>query len=62
MDITTKNPVWISEEATALSAIEKMTASKISSLLVAKHKDVKKQNKKVVGILTMLQCLSKGIK
>ena len=62
MDITTKNPVWISEEATALSAIEKMTALKISSLLVTKHKDVKKQNKNVVGILTMLQCLSKGIK
>ena len=62
MDITTKNPVWISEEATALSAIEKMPALKISSLLVTKHKDVKKQNKNVVGILTMLQCLSKGIK
>ena len=61
IDVATKNPAWISEDATALSAIDKMTTLKISSLLVHKNKDIKK-NKKCVGILTMLQCLSRGIK
>ena len=60
--IATKNPSWISENATALSAIDKMTNLKISSLLVTKHKDINKKNKKVVGVITMLQCLSRGIK
>ena len=60
--ISTKNPTWISENATALSAIEKMTHLKISSLLVARSIDIKKKNKKVIGILTMLHCLRRGIK
>jgi len=60
--ISTKNPAWISEDATALLAIEKMTSLKISTLLVHKNKDVNKKNKKVVGIITMLNCLSRGIK
>ena len=62
MEIATKNPNWISDKATALSAINKMTSLKISSLLVAKNKDIKKKNRKIIGVLTMLQCLSKGIK
>ena len=62
MEIITKNPVWISENATALSAIEKMTTLKISSLLVAKNQDIEKKIKKVEGIITMLHCLSRGIK
>ncbi len=58
--ITTKNPYWISENATALSAIEKMTSLKISSLLVSKNGN---SNKKIIsGVITMLHCLSKGIK
>ena len=60
--IATKNPSWISENTTALSAIDKMTSLKISSLLVAKHKDINKKIKKVAGIITMLQCLSRGVK
>ena len=60
--ISTKNPAWISEDATALLAIEKMTSLKISTLLVHKNKDVNKKTKKVVGIITMLNCLSRGIK
>ena len=60
--VATKNPSWISENATALSAIDKMTNLKISSLLVTKNKDINKKNKKVVGVITMLQCLSRGIK
>ncbi len=62
MEIITKNPVWISENATALSAIEKMTTLKISSLLVSKNQDIEKKIKKVEGIITMLHCLSRGIK
>ncbi|MDC0059605.1 SIS domain-containing protein [Pelagibacteraceae bacterium] len=61
-DVSTKSPTWISENSTALSAIEKMTSLKISSLLVAQNKDIKKKTKKVIGVLTMLHCLSRGIK
>ena len=60
--IATKNPSWISENATALSAIDKMTNLKISSLLVTKDKDISKKNKKISGVITMLQCLRRGIK
>ena len=60
--VATKNPSWISENTTALSAIDKMTSLKISSLLVAKHKDINKKIKKPAGIITMLQCLSRGVK
>jgi arabinose-5-phosphate isomerase len=62
MEVATKNPNWISDKSTALSAINKMTSLKISSLLVANNKDMKKKDKKIIGVLTMLQCLSKGIK
>ena len=62
MEVATKNPNWISEDATALSAIDKMTSLKISSLLVTRNKDIKKKNKKLIGILTMLHCLTRGIK
>jgi len=64
MEVATKNPAWISEDATALSAIDKMTQLKISSLLVRKKIDINKKNNKVrvVGVLTMLHCLSRGIK
>tara|TARA_Y100001970_G_C14189615_1_gene834554 strand:- start:977 stop:1945 length:969 start_codon:yes stop_codon:yes gene_type:complete len=64
MQVATKNPAWISEEATALSAIEKMTQLKISSLLVTRSTYINKKNSKIpiVGVLTMLHCLSRGIK
>jgi len=62
VQITTKNPSWISENATALSTIDKMTNLKISSLLVTKDKDISKKNKKISGVITMLQCLRRGIK
>jgi len=60
--ISSKNPTWISEEATALSAIEKMNSSKITSLLVANKRDVKKKIKNVIGIIHLHHCLSRGIK
>ena len=62
MEVATKNPNWISENATALFAINKMTSLKISSLLVARNKDIKLKKKRVVGVLTMLHCLISGIK
>ena len=60
--VCSKNPSWISENATALSAIEKMNTLKISSLLVSKNKDVKKKIKNIVGVLHLHHCLSRGIK
>ena len=61
-DVCTKNPLWISEDATALSAIEKMNAQEISSLLVTKNKDLKKKTKSVKGILHLHHCLNHGLK
>ena len=60
--VATKNPSWISENATALSAISLMTKLRISSLLVAKDKDINKKNRKIVGVISMLHCLSRDIK
>ena len=62
IEVCTKNPKWISETATALSAIETMNALEISSLLVTKNKDVKKKIKNIVGVLHLHHCLSRGIK
>ena len=60
--ICNKNPDWISDSATALSAIEIMNSKKITSLLVAKKKDTNKKIKKVIGIIHMHHCLAQGIK
>ena len=62
LKICKKNPVWISDASTALSAIEKMNSLKITSLLVTKKKDINKKIKKVSGILHLHHCLSRGIK
>ena len=58
MQIATKNPMWVSETDTALSAINKMNDAGITSLLVSK----KKENKKLVGIIHLHAALAKGIK
>ena len=60
--IFNKNPNWIYDSATALSAIEIMNSKKITSLLVEKKKDINKKIKKVIGIIHMHHCLSRGIK
>ena len=60
--IFNKNPNWINDSATALSAIEIMNSKKITSLLVANKKDINKKIKKVIGIIHMHHCLSRGIK
>ena len=60
--ICSKNPAWIADSATALSAIEKMNSLEISSLLVSPKKDIKKKSKKLIGILHIQNCLSAGIK
>ena len=62
LKICNKNPNWISDSATALTAIERMNSKKITSLLVAKRKDINKKIKKVIGIIHMHHCLTRGIK
>ena len=62
LKVCSKNPTWISDEATALSAIEKMNTLGISSLLVAKNKDMKKKIKNIIGVLHLHHCLTQGIK
>ena len=62
MKTCNKNPNWIYDSATALSAIEIMNSKKITSLLVSKKKDINKKNKKLVGIIHMHHCLARGIK
>ena len=62
LTVCSKNPTWISDSATALSAIEKMNYLKITSLLVARNKDLNKKVKNIVGILHLHHCLSRGIK
>jgi arabinose-5-phosphate isomerase len=62
LKICNKKPNWISDNSTALSAIEKMNSLKITSLLVTKSGDIKKKIKKVIGVLHMHHCLEKGIK
>jgi len=62
LKIASKNPNWVSDSSTALSAIEVMNSKKITSLLVAQSKDINKKIKKVVGIIHLHHCLSRGIK
>ena len=57
-----KNPNWINDSATALSALEKMNSLKITSLLVTQNKNINKKIKRLVGIIHLHHCLSKGIK
>ena len=62
IDVCSKNPTWIADTDTALSAIEKMNSLKITSLLVAQKKYINKKIKKVAGIIHLHHCLSRGIK
>ena len=39
-----------------------MNSKKITSLLVAEKKDINKKIKKVIGIIHMHHCLTRGIK
>ena len=62
LKVCSKSPTWISDSATALSAIEKMNSIKITSLLVARNQDINKKIKKIIGIIHLHHCLSRGIK
>ena len=62
LKVSSKNPTWISDSATALSAIEKMNSLKITSLLVSRNQDINKKIKNVIGIIHLHHCLSRGIK
>jgi len=55
LNICSKKPAWISESATALSAIEKMNSLKITSLLVARNQDITKKIKKVCKICQLFK-------
>jgi len=61
-NISNKNPRWILDTDTALSAIEKMNFLKITSLLVTNKKNINKKIKKIVGVLHLHHCLNRGIK
>jgi len=58
LKISNKKPVWINDSATALSAIEKMNALRITHLLCYNSN----KKKKISGLLHMHHCLSRGIK
>ena len=62
LEVSSKNPTWISDTSTALSAIEKMNSLKITSLLVARNNDINKKIKNMIGIIHLHHCLSRGIK
>jgi len=62
LKVCSKKPNWISDTNTALFAIEKMNNLKITSLLVARNQDMNKKIKKIIGILHLHHCLSRGIK
>jgi len=62
LKISTKNPTWISDDATGLVAVEKMNSKKITSLLVTHNKYINKKIKKIVGVIHLHHCLSRGIK
>ena len=58
LKISNKKPVWINDNITALSAIEKMNSLRITHLLCFNFK----KKKKISGLLHMHHCLSRGIK
>ena len=58
LKISNKKPVWINDNTTALSAIEKMNSLRITHLLCFNFK----KKKKISGLLHMHHCLSRGIK
>ncbi len=62
LQVCSKNPAWISDTSTALTAIEKMNTLKITSLLVTQKLHINKRIKKIVGIIHLHHCLSRGIK
>jgi arabinose-5-phosphate isomerase len=62
LKVCNKKPNWISESATALSAIEKMNSKKITSLLVARKQDIDKKIKKIIGVIHLHHCLNRGVK
>ncbi len=62
LEVCNNNPTWIFDSATALSAINTMNNKKITSLLVTGKNELKKKTKKLIGILHLHHCLSRGIK
>ena len=61
LSVCKKNPIWVSDTDTALSAIEKMNSLKITSLLVCRGQDINKKIKNITGVLHIHECLRRGI-
>jgi CBS domain-containing protein len=62
MDVATKNPAWVADTDTALSAINTMNKNSITSLLVTKKSEIKKKIKKLLGVIHLHTALTRGIK
>jgi len=62
INIATKNPAWVADNDTALSAINTMNKKSITSLLVTKKKYINKKNKKLLGVIHLHTALARGIK
>ena len=60
--VATKNPIWISEQATGLQALERMNSKLITQLICCRKKDINKKIKKVSGVIHLHQVLARGIK
>ena len=57
LEVCNKNPTWISDTTSAISAIGKMSSLGITSLLVTRNQDIKKKIKKIIGVLHLHHCL-----
>ena len=62
LEVCNKNPTWISDTTSAISAIGKMSSLGITSLLVTRNQDIKKKIKKIIGVLHLHHCLHRGIR
>jgi arabinose-5-phosphate isomerase len=62
MSVATKNPAWVSDTDTALSAINTMNKKSITSLLVTKKQYINKKNKKLLGVIHLHTALARGVK
>ncbi len=62
MDVATKNPTWVADTDTALSAVNTMNKNSITSLLVTKKNDIKKKTKRLLGVVHLHTALTRGIK
>ena len=56
----TENPLVVNENMSASKALAIMNEKKITSLLVVSEKEIKKKNKKLLGVIHIHAILNKG--